>query len=146
MAGVTFTISQNNQIVSQGISTGSNSAVCFENILPGDYVITQVLPINLSATTQSSAIIPVNAGSTVSTVFGSRIAQPSEDRDVPDATPVAEDQVSDGDGVIEIVVPEDSSSDDDGLGATAIIGLVAISMAVILLGALVFIMLRQQRG
>jgi len=152
MAGITFTISQNNQIVTQGISTGSSSAVCFENILPGDYVVTQILPQNLIETTQSSAIIPVNPGSTVSTIFGSRILQPGEENVVPAGTVIAESPGTGGPGTgadqaVEIIVPEGSSSGDgDGLGVTAIIGLVAIFMAVALLGALVVILLRQQRG
>jgi hypothetical protein len=153
MAGVAFTISQNNQVVTQGVSTGSNVAVCFENILPGDYIVTQILPANLAATTQPSAIIPVSAGSTVSTIFGSRILQPGEESAAVGPTPIAGGQTgqTEQDAAVgqdvEIVVPEGSSSGDGGgLGATAIIGLVAIIMAVILLGALVVILLRQQRG
>ena len=73
MAGVTFVIIQDGQVVAQGVSTGTSTPVCFENIPPGTYTVAQQVPRNLEMTTAPSATIEVTEGSTISLEFGSRV-------------------------------------------------------------------------
>jgi hypothetical protein len=135
MAGVTFTIAQGDSVVAQGISTGTETPVCFENTPPETYLVAQVLPRNLEATTESQAQIDVSADTTVSLAFGSRVREDSEGEEIASATPTSEAPTS-----------PDSSPDGDGngLSALAIIGLLAILLAIVLLGVLIFLLVRQQ--
>ena len=138
MAGVTFTIAQDNTVVAQGVSTGTETPVCFENIPPGGYLVAQVLPRNLEATTESQAQVNVAAGTTVSLAFGSRVKEDTEGEEIASATPTAEAPGSPDQS------PEDSGG--EGLSVMAIIGLLAILLAIVLLGVLIFLLLRQQRA
>lgn len=134
MGGVTFTVAQENQIIGQGISTGTAVAVCFENLLEGAYLVAQEVPHSLEMTTAPSATIDVNAGSTVSLEFGSRPRTDTGD-EVSMVTPTSEGNSSDSSG---------SSSDGGGPNLPAIIGLGAILLAIILLVVLVVVLIRQQ--
>lgn len=138
MAGVTFTIAQNNSVVAQAISTGTSNPVCFENIPDGTYTVAQVLPRNLEPTTSSSAEIEATEGTTVSLEFGSRVKADTEGEEVASAaTPT-----------VEATAQPESAPDDgnNGLGPLAIVGLAAILLAVVLLGVLIYILIRQQRA
>lgn len=137
MAGVTFTIAQNNQVVAQGVSTGTASPICFENIPPGQYTVAQVVPRNLEMTTAPSAQIDVSAGATISLEFGSRIRSDIDGEEVAGLTPTPGGQNPGQEG---------STADDDGVNPLAIVGLVAILLAIVLLGALIIILLRQSRS
>lgn len=138
MAGVTFTIAQAGQVVVQGISTGTNTAVCFENFPPGSYEVAQVVPRNLQMTTAPNANIDVTAGSTISLAFGSRIEENMEGEAISGVTPTT----SPGDQT-ETVAESDGGG--SGFSPLAIVGLAAIVLAILLLGGLILILLRQQR-
>lgn len=132
MAGVTFTIGQEGQVIAQGVSTGTDTPVCFENLIPGDYVVAQQIPRQLTMTTAPSADVPVTPGTTVSLEYGSWFRVETEEEEVAEvATPV-------------IIVSDEDQPEDEGPEFLAIIGLVAIGLAIILMGVLIFILLRQQ--
>jgi hypothetical protein len=139
MAGVTFTIAQDNQVVVQGVSTGTSTAVCFENIPAGTYVVAQVVPRNLEMTTAASATINVTDGTTVSLDFGTRVKTDMDDEEIgenPSPTPAGSDDTN----------QDSDSSSGEGINWLAIIGLAAIFVAILLLGVLIFLLLRQQRS
>lgn len=138
MAGVAFTIAQDGQAIGQGISTGTATPVCFEDLLPGSYIVAQQIPRNLEMTTAPSATVELTAGSTISLEFGSTIAPEVDGDEVAAVTPDAGGDTGGDTG-------EDSAS-DGGPSPITIIGLVAIIIAIIMLGALIFILLRQQRS
>jgi hypothetical protein len=96
------------------------------------------LPRNLEATTESQAQVNVAAGTTVSLAFGSRVREDTEGEEIASATPTGEASGSPDES------PEDSGG--EGLSVLAIIGLLAILLAIVLLGVLIFLLLRQQRA
>ena len=139
MAGVTFVIIQDGQVVAQGVSTGTSTPVCFENIPPGTYTVAQQVPRNLEMTTAPSATIEVTEGSTISLEFGSRVKTDDGGDEIagnPTLTPEGGSSPEEGSG----------SDGGNGLNVVAIIGLGAILLAIVLLVALVIILLRQQRA
>jgi len=138
MAGVTFTIAQNNQVVAQGVSTGTSSAVCFEGIEPGTYLVAQVVPRNLEMTTAANATIELSEGSTTSLEFGSKIKSDLGGEDIsaePSQTPEGSGSDQGGDG-----------GGDESPNILALVGLGAIFLAILMLGFLIFLLLRQQRA
>jgi len=135
MAGVTLTIGQGGQFLGNGVSTGSDIAICFENLLPGDYVVAQQIPRHLEMTTAPSATVAVMAGTTISLEFGSWFRADTDG--LPTVTPEAGDGNSDG---------SSGGSSSDGPGILAIFGIGAIALAILLMGALVLILLRRQSG
>ena len=141
MAGVTFTIVQDNKVVAQGISTGTATAVCFVDIDPGTYLVAQTVPRSLEMTTSGEATIEVFDGSTTSLEFGSRIKSDfGEDNisEVPLQTP-------EGSGSEEGSDSSNSGS-DEGPNVLALVGLGAIFVAILMLGFLIVLLLRQQRA
>lgn len=147
MAGVTFTIAQGDQVVTQGVSTGTDNPLCFEELESGSYQVAQILPRNLETTTAPNTSIDVEEGSSVSLEFGSRF-ETAEEEVASAATPTAE-----GDsGVVAGESGNDSQSEgeEDSGGSSvnllALSGLCAILVAIGLLGGLIFFLLRQQRG
>ncbi len=138
MAGVTFTIAQDNKVVAQGISTGTSTAVCFEDIDAGTYLVAQSVPRSLEMTTSGEATIEVFDGSTTSLEFGSKIK-----------SAFGEEEISE----VPIQTPEGSGSDEDSnidgdesTNVLALIGLGAIIIAILMLGFLIVLLLRQQRA
>jgi hypothetical protein len=133
MAGVSFTVSQEDVVFGPGVSTGTDIPVCFENLEEGAYLVAQEVPRGLVMTTAQSATVQVNAGSTVTLEFGSWFRSES-DEEIAALTPTAEG----GDSS-----PPDSSSGDDGVNILAIVGLGAILIAIVLLAVLIIILVRQ---
>jgi hypothetical protein len=133
MAGVTFTVARGEQVVSTGVSNGSDTAICFPPIGAGTYVVAQLPPRNVEMTTAQSATVDVTDGSTISLEFGSRVATDDSNPDDGQATPDSgEDQATDG-------------GSGDGPNVWAIVGLGAILVAVILLVILIVVLVRQSR-
>lgn len=140
MAGVTFTIAQADSVVAQGVSTGTSTPICFENIPAGSYLVAQIVPRNLEMTTAASTTVDVTTGSTISLEFGSRVRTDIDGEEIADAataTAVAQSPPDQG---------SDNSGDNGGISLLAIVGLGAILLAVLMLGVLIFILLRQQRA
>ncbi len=138
MAGITFTVAQNDQVVGQGVSTGSSTPVCFENLEPGTYLVAQQLPRNLELTTAPNATVDVTAGSTISLEFGSRPKSDLDGEEVAGVTPTAIEQ--------EPAAPDSGAQEGNGISWLAIVGLGAILLAIGLLAVLVVVLLRQQRN
>jgi hypothetical protein len=127
MAGVTLTVASGSDVVGQVVSAGTEAAHCFDNLAPGTYQVSQQVPEPLEMTTAASAILAVSEGQAMKVEFGSRLQ-------TGDTVPLPPDS---GD--------EDQNADsgDEGPNLLAIGGLVAIILGVILLGALIFFLLRR---
>ncbi|MGD2049618.1 MAG: hypothetical protein PVH03_08985 [Chloroflexota bacterium] len=134
MAGVTFTVAQEEAVVAQGVSLGSETPVCFEGLEEGTYLVGQQVPRNLEMTTAPTATVDLTAGSIISLEFGSRVMTESDEDEISAITPTGEPAAPD----------EGSTEGNNSLSPLAIVGLGAIILAIILLAALIFILLRQQ--
>ncbi len=134
MAGVSFTVAQGQQVISNGVSDGSSTPICFPAIPAGTYIVAQQPPRHVEMTTAQSATVDVTDGSTISLEFGSRIAQ---------GTAVAEGGQVTPEGTADQPSGQDS---DSGLSLGAYVGLAAILIAVILLVVLIVVLLRQSRA
>jgi hypothetical protein len=133
MAGVTFTIAQNNQIVQRGVSTGPEP-ICFD-LEPGNYQVVQEVPPTLEMTTGAVAGITLAEGQTVRVEFGSRMRQQTASTD------------SEGDAVVTPVATTVSSADVEGAPARSLLavsGLILLVLAIGLLGGLLYYLLRQR--
>jgi hypothetical protein len=130
MAGVTFTIAQNNEIVERGVSSGPDP-VCFE-LDPGNYQVVQEVPPTLEMTTGATAGITLSEGQTVRVEFGSRVRQQTASNDPPEPVPGV---TAENPGVEE---PAPRSS------LLAYSGLAALFLAIALLGGLLYLLLRQR--
>lgn len=141
MAGVTLSLIQNEQVIETGVSTGTETAVCFLN-LSGIYTVAQTVPRNLELT-NAPVSNPIEAidGSSHYVPFGSWFSSDTGGEDVAEVTP--EDS---GEGQGSSDKEDSSSGEDNGLNPLAIVGLGAIILAIILLAALIVILLRQQNA
>lgn len=141
MGGVTFTIASSTQLVAQAVSNGSPEPVCFEALEAGTYTITQIVPGALEMTTAASATLDLSVGQVIGVEFGSRVRT-----NVP--TPVATEVAAAPDGS-STPPPEvnEATSDSSGSGVSwlAVGGLLLLVTAVVLLGVLVFLVLRGQK-
>lgn len=139
MAGVTFTIVREGEVVGEGISTGPES-VCFEGLEPGSYQVAQTVPPTLEMTTGASAEISLSEGQTVRIEFGARLRVEEEVSVEPGSTTTVDSEAE--------LVEESLSSDaeESGIGSSllAVSGLAALFLGVIMLGVLIFLLLRQR--
>lgn len=147
MAGVALAVSRDGQVVSNGVSRGSDDAVCFDNLPPGEYTVAQSVPPTLEMTTAPNATVPVEAGKTVGVEFGSRLRQSQPTGEPAGGEPTAVADTGNGGEPTPTVAAADGAIEegDSGLDPLALVGLGVILLAVILLGALIFILVRQQR-
>jgi hypothetical protein len=135
MAGVSFTVVQEGVVFGPGVSTGTDIAVCFEDLETGAYLVAQEVPRGLVMTTAQSATVEVNQGSTVTLEFGSWFRSDTED-EIAALTPTVIGGGSSSSG---------GALGNDGVSILAIVGLGAILLAILLLGALIIILVRQSR-
>jgi hypothetical protein len=146
MGGVTFTVATATQLTGQAVSTGTSEAVCFEGLPPGQYTITQLIPGSLQMTTAASTVVDLTEAQEIGVEFGSRIQTTSPTQA---ATEVAELPGSDTgtDGSTGTDTPTDSSdSESDSSSPLAFGGLILLIIAIIMLGVLIFLVLRGQRA
>lgn len=138
MGSVTFTIATTSELVAQAVSNGSSVPVCFDGLLPDTYTITQIVPNALELTTAPSTTTPLAEGDVIRIEFGSRIRSEVTE---PEATEVAELPEGETDN------PDTSESpdSDSGLSPLAIGGLLLIISAVILIGVVIYLLLRQPK-
>jgi hypothetical protein len=139
MAGITLSLIQNDQVIETGVSTGTEAAVCFVNLV-GLYSVAQTVPRTLELTNAPvSNPIDASDGSSHYVPFGSWFSSDTIGEPVAEVTP---EEIT-----VDLVVQEESdSSQEDGLNPLAIVGLGAIVLAIILLAVLIVILLRQQRA
>lgn len=134
VAGVTLTVAQGNDVIGQAVSTGAETPVCFTDLPAGTYQVGQTLPPTLELTTQGNATVDVGEGQTVGLEFGSRPRATATVEAESAATPTA---------------PAESTvvSGETGAGGApnwlVFLGIGAIVIGVVLLGALLFILLRK---
>ncbi|HSM55759.1 MAG TPA: SdrD B-like domain-containing protein [Candidatus Sulfomarinibacteraceae bacterium] len=138
MAGVSFTLAQDEQVVATGVSTGP-SPICFDDLEPGVYQVAQSVPATLEMTTGASAEVTVSEGQTLEVKFGSRQRQAVED----DADEVASSDTVDSDAE-EVVTVDDAEPAAPRSSLLAMSGLAVLLIAVVLLGVLIFMLLRQR--
>lgn len=142
MGNVTFTLASDNQVVGQAVSSGSDNPVCFDGLDPGAYEIAQNVPGRLEMTTAAGATITVEEGKTVGVEFGSRIrANASADTETASADTVA--SVVTPAGVDDVDIEESVATANSGLSLPALSGLIVLIVAVVLLGMLIFLVLRR---
>lgn len=148
MAGVTFVVANlANEVVAQGISSGP-SPVCFEELPEGSYQVAQEVPPALEMTTSGNVAISLVEGQQVMIEFGSRLRPAGGETadEVADTTDEAG-----GDAPANETAPTDTGAivdSEGGLGSIlgTVAGLSVLCLAVVLLGAIVFLLLRQQRA
>lgn len=140
MAGVTFTVATDGVAVGQAVSSGPDP-VCFEELEPGNYQVAQTVPATLEMTTGANTTITIAEGERKLVAFGSRVR--SETAAVSDET-VASETVETDDS--QVVTVEDAEAEEDPAARSwlAVLGLGAIFVAIILLGLLIFLLLRQR--
>ena len=150
MAGVGFSVAQNGTVLSTGVSRGTDNAICFDALPAGNYEVSQSISAALEMTTAPNAAINVENGRTVGVEFGSRIRQAPADGDATAVAGSGDSGSGAGDGAIAPTVATDSgavqeSDASSGLDPLAFVGLGVIAVAVVLLGVLIVVLLRQQR-
>lgn len=138
MAGVTFTLAHEGEIVGTGVSTGP-IAVCFDDLEPGGYQVAQTVPNTLQMTTGASAEVTLGEGQTLEIKFGSR--QRVEEVSSVDV-PGADTTTPDPDGVVD--VQDGETVQPEGRSLLAMSGLVFIILAILLIGGLIFYFLRRR--
>jgi hypothetical protein len=159
MAGVTFTIAKDNEIVTQGVSTGTDNALCFEELDAGSYQVAQILPRNLETTTAPNTTIDVQEGSSISLEFGSRFETGDEvaetntgDGDstttgTGDSTTTGTgDSTTTGENGIDSVTTDNNAAADSGISPLVIAGLIAIALIIIVLIVVIIILISRVRG
>lgn len=140
VSGVALTIAQGDVLVGRVASSGTDEPICFGGLTPGAYQVAQTVPALLEMTTQANATIQVAEGQTVGLEFGSRL-RPADNEVVATATA---EGVSEADATATAAATGNGTSNDGGgLTPLAIAGLAAIALGVVLLGVLVFYIVRR---
>ena len=134
MAGVTFTVASPTEVVGQGIATGSEIPVCFQGLTNNTYQVRQILPARLEPTTIDFAdIAVVEPGQTYGVLFGSRIRVETDN--TPESTAVPE--------VTPTVEGGADGSEGTSPNTLVIFGIVLLVVAVVILGGVLFMLLRR---
>lgn len=140
IAGVTFTVADETQIVGQAVSNGTETPECFTGLPAGTYQVAQEIPGRLEMTTAANVTLQVETGTTVGVEFGSRIrAVDSDVVEAADATAVAAAQENQDANPGETA----ETPADTGFSLGEISGLIVIVVGVVLLGVLLFYLLRR---
>jgi hypothetical protein len=143
MAGIPLLIAQSGAVIGQGLSSGTETPICFDGLQPGTYTIAQRLSTNLEPTTIGSIDLPVEAGQTIGLEFGSRLRSqdsPAEGEATLPAVPVATTVADSAAPTAVPVAPPDSS----GTSRLALVGLGVLGAAVVGLSAAVVVLLRRR--
>jgi len=151
VANVTFILAQNGQIVGQAVSTGNADPFCFEGLTPGDYEIAQQVPGRLEMTTAANTTLRIEQGQRAGVQFGSRLRLDNSGStiSVPDsgtdsiADAGAEPTADSGEPAATAVAVQPAAPDQQG-GLAAISGLLLIGLAIVVLGGIIFVVLRRQ--
>ena len=140
MAGVTFTIARGDEVVGQAVSSGPDP-ICFDELEPGTYQVAQTVPDTLEMTTGANAALDVTEGQMIRVEFGSKVR--TQQAMNPEETPNSDTAPDEG---TVVTVEEEASDADNGFSSRilALSGLAALFLAIIMLGVLIFLMLRQR--
>jgi hypothetical protein len=131
MAGVTLTVADGSDVADQIVSAGTDKAHCFDALVPGPYQVSQQVSDRLEMTTVDSIMLAVADGQIMQVEFGSRLQMGDME-----STPSG---VSDGDSGSQA----EEGTDEGGPDLLTIGGLAIIVLGVILLGVLIFFLLRR---
>ena len=134
MAGIPLLVGQNGAVLTQGISTGTNTPVCFSDLAAGTYEIAQRLPSGIEMTTAGNMTLEVNVGDDILLEFGSRL------KPVTVTTP--EEEVAQLEATPEVTATPLPTTTPSRNTAT-VIGGVALGAAVLLLGVILAMLLRK---
>lgn len=138
VAGITLTVAQGANIIGQAVSTGTEEPICFGGLPAGAYQVGQTLPAALEMTTQANATVTVGEGQTVGLEFGSRI------RPTPAAGVPAEGTEAAGAAATATTTSTGGNPTTSGTpGWLVYLGVGAILVGVVLLGVLLFMLLRR---
>jgi hypothetical protein len=132
MAGITIVVASESAVVGQAISDGSETPTCFQGLSQGAYQVAQQLPGRLEMTTAGNALVATTDDHTTTVVFGSRIRQ--------DNAPV---QQPSAEGETQGEAPVETTPDEGGFSPVALSGLAVILVGILLLGLLLFFLLRR---
>lgn len=141
MGSVAFRVASGTQVIGQAVSTGTSEAVCFENLEAGAYEIEQIVPGPLEMTTAANTTVTVAEGQTAGVQFGSRLRVDSDESD-PDSVADAGDATVEPTAATD-ALPETVDTPDEGFSLASYSGLILLVVAVILLGGLLFLVLRR---
>ena len=134
VGGVTLTVGQGSAVIGQAVSTGTETPICFGNLAAGAYQVGQTLPSSLEMTTQANATVNVADGQTVGLEFGSRL------RTTPTAGAATPTLAA---GAVTATAAATGGGASGGSNWLVYVGIGAILIGVILLGALLFMVLRR---
>jgi hypothetical protein len=144
IGGVTFQVGNLQEIVGQAVSTGDAEPICFPGIEPGSYQVTQILPPRLQMTTAPNTTINVEANKTYGVEFGSRLT------DVVSNSGTSSPDTISSNVEVPTIAPttntDTAQPDEGGFSLAEFSGLFILLLAVIVVGVLLFIVLRRQRG
>lgn len=146
LAGITFTVSRDGELLDTAISTGRAEPVCFDGLEPGAYEVAQQIPPRLELTTADTAVIDINVGQTLGVEFGSR----QRPQPTPVTDPAGADTIADAETPADAdpnLVPEETAEPAPDAGPrslAALSGLIALMVGILLLGVLLFFFLRRQ--
>lgn len=139
MGSVAFRIASGTQVIGQAVSSGTAEQICFEGLDSGDYQIEQIVPAPLEMTTTGTTSVTVAEGQTAGVQFGSRIRQ-AEPTVVDESDSVADAATAVPTTAVE--QGEETADGEDG-GLASWSGLILLVVAVILLGGILFVVLRR---
>ncbi|MCA9997540.1 MAG: hypothetical protein KDE56_17395 [Anaerolineales bacterium] len=149
IGGVTFTVGNSSTLVGQAVSSGTDKPVCFAGVEPGTYQVSQILPNRLEMTTAGNATIAVEEGGTVGLEFGSRLRLDNGETAVSDTSTTTGGETGESSGGETAVspgeattTPETTPAESGSLLANS--GLIIIGLGIVLLGGLLFWLLRRQ--
>ncbi len=146
MANVPLFIGKNGSVLYQGTSTGTEIALCYDDLAPGDYEVAQRLPSSLEMTTAGNLTITLSQGQEIRLEFGSRIRDDFATGDGNgDLEEVADEGNSAEISVTVTPIPEQAvvSADNAGLSGLTIAGIALSGFAVIMLGGVLIALLRR---
>ncbi|NCF64629.1 MAG: hypothetical protein GWP61_01560 [Chloroflexi bacterium] len=133
MAGVTLFVADEEVVVGQAVSEGSDAPQCFGGLESGSYEVSQQVSDRLEMTTAENAMVALSDGKSLQVEFGSRLQQ--EDTGSP-----SEEGSNESEGAN---AQSGEGAEDGGLAPMGLIGLAVIVAGVILLGVLIFFLLRR---
>ncbi len=141
MAGIKLAIARSGAVVGQGVSPGTDNALCFEDLPAGSYDVAQEVPGALDLTTAGNFSLALEAGQTVVLEFGSRF-RPAQaaTATAPAATAVAGNPSDSA----ETPVPTPPGNQGRNVDIVTIAGLIILALAVVLLGAILIVLLRRR--
>lgn len=146
VGGVTFTVGNVSTLVGQAVSSGTDQPVCFAGVVPGSYQVSQILPNRLEMTTAGNATITVEEGRSIGLEFGSRLRLEGEPTAVADAGGATGGEAGGGETAVSPTAAPETAPAEPSPSLLANSGLIIIGAGIVLLGGLLFWLLRRQTG